>query len=163
MPIFFNGELGKAILQYHKALYLNPVNSDAQHNLKFAQQQTNDVVHENIRQQLIKLICFWHGWQPNVRLILFFIAHSLFWIACALRLYKSSLNISRLKVYSLVSSILLGVSIITTITGLDRNVDGVVIAKESNPKQRERERRKWSDLFKRLYKSTSLRNGIPSC
>ena len=129
---FFNGELGKAILQYHKALYLNPVNSDAQHNLKFAQQQTNDVVHENIRQQLIKLICFWHGWQPNVRLILFFIAHSLFWIACALRLYKSSLNISRLKVYSLVSSILLGVSIITTITGLERFTPVFRSLQESN-------------------------------
>ena len=54
---FSSGELGKAILNYHRALKLNPAMADARYNLELAVDHTNDT--ESIPQSFIATL--WHG------------------------------------------------------------------------------------------------------
>ena len=54
---FASGELGKAVLNYHRALKLNPAMADARYNLELAVDHTNDT--ESIPQSFIATI--WQG------------------------------------------------------------------------------------------------------
>ena len=54
---FASGELGKAILNYHRAIKYNPAMADARYNLELAVDYTNDT--ESIPQSFITTL--WHG------------------------------------------------------------------------------------------------------
>ena len=54
---FSAGELGKAVLNYHRAIKLNPAMADARYNLELAVDHTNDT--ENIPQSFIATL--WQG------------------------------------------------------------------------------------------------------
>ncbi|WDE95607.1 tetratricopeptide repeat protein [Lentisphaera profundi] len=132
---FMHGEAGLAILNYHRALRLNPTDSDINHNLKYVQKQTNDVVPQNNFQEIINFVCFWHAWNPKLRLGIFFIFNLSFFFLCACSLNSKQVRIKKARLYTGIASLIFAISILTSVTALDQNIDGVIIAKETSPKQ----------------------------
>jgi hypothetical protein len=132
---FMHGEAGLAILNYHRALRLDPTNADIYHNLKYAQEQTNDVVPENAFQEILNFICFWHAWNPKIRLSIFFLLNLSFFSFWAYSLKNKSAWIKKSRFYTAVLTLIFATSILISVFSLDQNIDGVIIAKESNPRQ----------------------------
>ncbi|MDD7985412.1 tetratricopeptide repeat protein [Lentisphaera marina] len=132
---FMHGEAGLAILNYHRALRLDPTNADIFHNLKFAQLQTNDVVPQNTFQEILNFICFWHTWNPKTRLGIFFAFNIIFFALCAYALKDKSTWIKKSRLYVGLVTLAFAISILISVFSLDQNIDGVIIAKETNPRQ----------------------------
>ncbi len=57
---FLKGELGRAILNYRRALKLAPTNADIQKNLSFARNQRIDRIETPTKEKVLKTLLFWH-------------------------------------------------------------------------------------------------------
>lgn len=132
---FMHGEAGLAILNYHRALRLDPTNADISHNLRYAQSQTNDVVPQNSFQEILNFVCFWHAWNPQLRLGLFFFFNLSFFGLCAYALHSNKTWVKKTRLYTGLLSLVFAISILVSVSSFDQNIDGVIVSKESNPRQ----------------------------
>lgn len=90
---FSGGELGNAVLNYHRALKLNPAMEDARYNLELAVDHTNDT--DGVPQSFISTL--WHGLR-NAMTTNGWTITSIVMLACALTLVMIYLLSERIAV-----------------------------------------------------------------
>ena len=132
---FLADDLGRAILNYQKALQLNPSDSDIRHNLEYTRAKIIDELPKPTSAKLFDFVFFWHNWDFNTRCVLFALVHGFFWISCGLLLYHSCKHVKMVRVVSSVLSIGIFLSLLTTYLQWDSAVDGVIVAEEAEARQ----------------------------
>jgi hypothetical protein len=124
--------VGKAILNYQKALLLMPRDEDCKANLRYARGQTIDRIDDAGDVSLWHTLAFWYfGLNFRELLICFLAAHALFWIASLLRLYWDREWIKWVFALSLILSVVMGVSGILRYRDTKFNKLGVILVKEA--------------------------------
>lgn len=82
-------DIGRAILNYRRALRLNPSDPNLNRNLAFARTRRYDKFEEAQETQVMRTLLFWHfDLAPVTRLAVFTVVSALFWGAMLLRLYR---------------------------------------------------------------------------
>lgn len=133
---FFSGDHGRAVLNYQRALMMDPMLDDVQHNLAYVRTLTVDSLPQTRSQRIIHALVFWHRWSFSTRAGLLLSAHVLFWMILARRKFQKDgwlaakpwLKVSTwlLAAFSLTMAISLGISL----RGWDNPVQGVVVERE---------------------------------
>ena len=127
---FQTGENGLAVLHYQRALALDPINSEASHNLNYLRSLVIDELPETRIQQLKKAVTFWHRWPFSIRLALLATANLVFW-AAATRLFFKKSNTTYFLLWSGATiSIIFGFSILASYQRWDNFTDGVIVEDE---------------------------------
>lgn len=86
-----SGALGKAILNYRRALLLMPRDEDIQSNLAYAIEQTTDKLQCSDLGSMLKDFCFWYTLLTEHELLaLFLVVHALFWISIAIQRFNGN-------------------------------------------------------------------------
>lgn len=132
---FFAGDLGNAIVNYQKALRLDPGNSDVMHNLKFVRSQVIDELPESFMGKVISIVFFWHSWNLSTRAILFGLLHILFWGFIGWGMFHKKEGLCKGVLVSAILGIIMAISLIMTASGFDNEVDGVITEKEVMARQ----------------------------
>ncbi|MCM8534859.1 MAG: tetratricopeptide repeat protein [Lentisphaeraceae bacterium] len=127
---FFSGDLGLAIVNYQKALRLEPGNSDVLHNLKFVRAQVIDELPESMTEKVVRTIFFWHSWSLECRIVFFALFNLVLWSLLGLNHFKTIPRFTQYVFSSLFICLLMGTSLGVTISGWDNGVDGVITEKE---------------------------------
>ncbi len=101
-------QLGKAILQYRKALLLLPRDGDLKANLAYARSLRPDRLELDADGRgTLRALTFWYrGLNLREFLTAFLVLHALFWAAALLRLYRPSEALSWAFVLLLLASVL---------------------------------------------------------
>jgi len=127
---FFSGDHGRAVLNYQRALMIDPLQDDVRHNLDYARSLTVDELPQSSTQQITHALTFWHRWPFAARATLFGVAHAGMWVMLALLFYR------RLRWHFASISIAFGISLVFGCSLLvsqqawDNPVDGVVLDHE---------------------------------
>lgn len=83
------GALGKAIVNYRRALLLAPRDEDLQANLSVALEQTIDKIECQGTLTMLSGLCFWYHMMTETELCaLFLVFHFLFWFLLAFRMKR---------------------------------------------------------------------------
>ncbi|MEO1857308.1 MAG: tetratricopeptide repeat protein [Rubritalea sp.] len=85
---FLSGEHGHAVLNYQRALRIDPTQADALHNLHYLRSITVDELPMSRSQQVADALLFWHRWPVAVRITLLALSNILFWGLMARLLYQ---------------------------------------------------------------------------
>ncbi|MBI2340530.1 MAG: tetratricopeptide repeat protein [Deltaproteobacteria bacterium] len=81
------GEYGSAILNFEKALRLQPRDADARANLKFTEKKRIDNLGETFFMSFLKIFFFWHSWFTLGEMIVIFAVFSgCLWLLTGLNL-----------------------------------------------------------------------------
>ena len=132
---FFAGDLGSAIVNYQKALRLDPGNPDVIHNLKYARSQVIDELSETFSAKALETVFFWHSWSLTLRSFFLGLLHFMFWGFIAWGLFHPKKGICKGVLTAGILSTLMAISLILTVTGFDNDVDGVITEKEVMARQ----------------------------
>lgn len=132
---YFAGDNGRALLNYHRALVLDPTDKDVRHNLNFVRSQCIDQIPEGTISAILGKIFFWHKMTLQTRLILFGIVYLSCWLTIIVLLFRKSRPLRNLTISTAVASLLLGISVLISCCNLFQNVDGVITVKESTTYQ----------------------------
>jgi len=128
---FKMGRVGKAILSYRLAELYIPRDEDLKTNLSYARQLTKDKIESKQFLPFLREFCFWYS-KLNLKelLIVFLIAHGLFWTLATIRLFwkKEYQNLVFLINLALVA--VLGCSLALKLYNYKYNIDGVVLSKD---------------------------------
>lgn len=127
---FFVGDHGRAVLYYHRALDLDPLNADIRHSLNYVRSLTVDELPKTKTEQVLHALTFWHRWPFGVRLALFVIGNVLFWGGVARLLYRRNRWDVWVIALSFLLALVFGVSLLCSYLGWGDRVDGVVLARE---------------------------------
>ncbi|MCM8533290.1 MAG: tetratricopeptide repeat protein [Lentisphaeraceae bacterium] len=127
---FFSGDLGQAIVNYQKALRLEPGNSEILHNLKFVRAQAIDELPESFTAKILKTVFFWHSWSLECRIVFFALFNLIFWSLLAVNHFKKVPRYTQFSLASFLLSFIFAISLAVTVSGWDNNVDGVITEKE---------------------------------
>lgn len=102
-----NGQLGKAILQYRKALLLLPRDGDLEANLEYARSLRPDRLEPDVEgSSPLRALTFWYrGLNLREFLTAFLVLHALLWAVALLRLYRPSEALSWAFVLLLLASV----------------------------------------------------------
>lgn len=127
-----NGELGRAILHYRKALLLLPRDGDLKANLAYARSLRLDRLEpESEARSTLDVLTFWYrGMNLKEFLITFLVFHSMFWAVALLRLYRPSEALSWAFALLLAASALAAGSAAFKWRETLHGGDGVVLTKE---------------------------------
>lgn len=127
-----DGQLGKAILQYRKALLLIPRDGDLKANLAHARSLRLDRLEpESDARSTLRVLTFWYrGMNLGEFLGAFLALHALFWAVALLRLYRPSEALSWAFALLLAASALAAGSAALKWRQTLNGSDGVVLEKE---------------------------------
>jgi len=82
-------DLGRAILNYRRALAYLPDDDNLRQNLRYAESQQPDRIEPKQEAMIAKTLLFWHyDLSARFRLILLALANAAFWGVLALKLYR---------------------------------------------------------------------------
>lgn len=127
---FLSGDHGRAVLNYQRALRLDPLQADASHNLQYVRTLTIDELPSTQTQKILQALSFWHRWSFTTRISLFALAHITLWILLASLFYRRSRwRYASIAATTLVSAVF-AVSLWVSYQGWDNPVDGVVTDRE---------------------------------
>jgi len=128
---FKMGMLGKAILSYRLAELYLPRDEDLKANLKYARQLTKDKIESKQFLSFLKEFCFWYS-KLSIKelLIVFLIAHGLFWALAIIRIFWGKEYQNLMLFINLALVVVLGCSLALKMYNYTYNIDGVVFAKE---------------------------------
>lgn len=152
---FKNEQIGKAIVNYEKALVFMPRNADLRANLKFTLEQTTDQISaEDSCEPVLSLLIFWYYGLNLFELIILTTIVNYLLCACILLglFYKHEI----LKVVNFIGIIILVILVISTSVKLFNNykiTKGVVIVPETEIKSGDST--SYSVLFK-LHEGTEF-------
>lgn len=132
---FFAGDLGLAIVNYQKALRLDPGNDDILHNLKFVRSQIVDELPESFTDKILGIVGFWHSWNLTARIALFCLLHLMFWGFIAWGKFNKKEGLCKGVLVSGILGFLMGISVVFTAIGMDNDIDGVITEKEVMARQ----------------------------
>jgi hypothetical protein len=125
------GLVGKAVLNYRKALLLLPRDGDLKANLLYARSLCQDRTEEK-PATLWRTLAFWyHAMNLRGLFIAFCVLNLLFWAALFVRLFRDSEWIRWAIALSLILCVLMGVSTYLKYRETFRNPDGVVLEEEA--------------------------------
>lgn len=125
------GQIGKAILNYKKALILLPRDGDLKANLQYARSLCQDRI-EASPSSIWRTLAFWY-FGLNVRglFIAFCILNVLFWTSALVRLLRDSEWVRWILALSLLLSLLMGASALVKYRETFHNRGGVILAREA--------------------------------
>jgi tetratricopeptide (TPR) repeat protein len=128
---FKMGMLGKAILSYRLSELYLPRDEDLNANLTYARQLTKDRIESKQFLTFLNDFCFWYS-KLNLKelLIVFLIAHGLFWILAIIRMFWRKERYNLIPLINLVLVVALGASFALKLYNYTCTIDGVVLAKE---------------------------------
>ena len=120
------GDLGRAILNYRRALRLRPLDSNLHQNLDYARSKREDRIARTENRRAMALVLFWHYNLPFwIKGVVFTVCFALLWIAAAFRLlYKRAVFLWLVGAAALCAAIFLG-SLVADSVG--RRDEGVII------------------------------------
>jgi len=105
-------DLGRAILNYRRAVALLPEDDNLRQNLRYAESQQPDRIEPKQETKIAKTLLFWHyDLSVRLRLILLALANAAFWGVLALKLYRRQGLLLPLAV-TFVLSLLMGGSLL---------------------------------------------------
>lgn len=127
---YFAGDHGRAVLNYHRALRIDPLLDDPRHNLHHLRTLTVDEIPKTRTQTILHTLTFWHRWPWSIRAAVLAIAVINLWGVLGVMLYRSHrwLKISAASMAAL--SLLAFTSLLVSHQGWDNPVDSVVIDRE---------------------------------
>lgn len=127
-----NDQLGKAILQYRKALLLLPRDGDLKSNLAYARSLRPDRLDpEADAGSTLRAFTFWYrGMNLRELLTAFLVFHALFWVVALLRLYRPSEALAWAFALLLLASAVAAGSAAFKWRETLRGSDGVILEKE---------------------------------
>ncbi len=127
---FFSGDHGRAVLNYQRALALDPLQDDVHHNLRYVRTITVDELPKTRTQQVIHALTFWHRWSFATRASLFGIAHTAMWTLLGLLFYRRIRWHFAALAVGVGVVLVFGASLLVSQQAWDNPVDGVVIDHE---------------------------------
>jgi len=125
------GRVGKAILNYRKAMLLLPRDGDLKANLQHARSLRQDRTEERPASIWHTLAFWYHGLNLRGLLLLFCALNLLFWSCLLLRLFRDSEGIRWTLALSLILGVLMGISTFLKYVETFQNPDGVVLLEET--------------------------------
>lgn len=127
---FLSGDHGRAVLNYQRALAIDPLDEDVSHNLEYLRSLTVDELPATRSQQVGHILSFWHRWAFATRVSILALANISLWALLACLLYKRSRwldgSIAGMALVTMIFSLSLWVSY----KGWDNSVDAVVVERE---------------------------------
>jgi len=127
---FSAGDQGRAVLNYQRALDIDPLHDDLLHNLQYARSLTTDEVPTTRVQKIRESLTFWHRWPFTVRAGLFGIVHAGLWSLLAVFIYRSGKWVYWSMAATAILSVTFGLSLLTSQQRWDNPVDGVILDRE---------------------------------
>ncbi len=131
-------DIGRAILNYRRAMQYIPNDPNLNQNLKYARAMRFDKIEEGQKTKVFKTLFFWHyDFSTKTRVVIFILCFALIWITAAVRLFlkRTYLNwactlLTGLSLVFLVSLAFDVVSLRTTRPGVIIDVE--VVARKGN-------------------------------
>ena len=138
-PLYYNvgnchfrmGDVGRAILNYRRALDLTPNDPNLRRNLAYARARRIDRIPEPERTRLLKTVLFWH-YDPALRTrwLVFLWAYLIVWTAAAVRIVRPVPGIRAVLAIAVAACALFGGSVAWELVARQRERPGVVLAGE---------------------------------
>lgn len=128
---FLKGDMGRAVLNYRRALRYVPNDANLRQNLAYARNQRTDRIEEPQKTKVLKTLFFWHyDLATKTRLVLFVTCFFLLWIAASVRLFVRRPGLGWAMGVCSVLSALLVASLTVEALAHAQDSSGVVIAAE---------------------------------
>lgn len=124
-------QLGQAILNYRRALELDPTDTNIKKNLAYARSKKYDKIPPRTRQRVLQTLFFWHyDFSLRARMIAAIIVFSLFCLILALRPWlKAKTFTAGLSAIILLVFAAFAISVIIEQVYQNKITEGVIIAK----------------------------------
>jgi hypothetical protein len=121
-------DIGRAILNYRRAMQYIPNDPNLRQNLAVARRQRQDRIDEAQDTRVFKTLFFWHyDLSTHTRILLFSIFFAAGWLMAILRRFAARSILKWGVVISLGASVLLGGSLATEAVARSRTTPGVII------------------------------------
>jgi tetratricopeptide (TPR) repeat protein len=128
---FRTRDIGRAILNYRRAMQYIPNDPNLRQNLDFAREKRRDRIEEKQETRIFKTIFFWHyDLSLGTRVIVFIILFVAAWIAASTRIFFRWSFLTWSSVISILLCFLLAGSLLTEGVSYIRTRPGVVIVSE---------------------------------
>ncbi len=127
---FSAGDQGRAVLNYQRALNLDPLHQDVLHNLRYVRSLTIDELPVTRGQRVRDALSFWHRWPFALRATFFGVAHAAFWGLVGLSFYRRGRLLYGSMAATAALSVVFGLSLLASQLRWDNPVDGVVVERE---------------------------------
>jgi hypothetical protein len=127
---FLSGDHGRAVLNYQRALAIDPLDADVSHNLEYIRSLTVDELPATRSQQMRHFLSFWHRWSFSARVSILALANISLWGLLACLFYKRSRWLYGSITGVALVTIIFTLSLWVSYKGLDNSVDAVVVEKE---------------------------------
>lgn len=128
-----SNRLGKAIVNYNRALLLSPRDEDCKANLRYARDRTVDKIEGTGETPLWHQLAFWYeGLNYRELVACFLVCHASFWFAALLRLFYDREWLAWVRALSLVLAVALGLSAALKYHETRSSRRGVIIAEEAS-------------------------------
>ena len=125
------GRIGRAILNYKKALLLLPRDGDLKANLQYARSLCQDRIEES-PASIGRTLAFWYfGLNFRGMLLALCILNGLFWLSVLVKLSRDSEWVRWSIALSLMVSLLMGASAVLKYRETFHNKEGVILAEEA--------------------------------
>lgn len=124
---FLSGDHGRAVLNYQRALAIDPLDADVTHNLEYVRSLTVDELPATRGQQMRHMLSFWHRWSFTTRLGLLALANISLWILLACLFYRRSRWLYGSIAGAAMISVVFALSLWVSYQGWDNSVDAVVV------------------------------------
>ena len=123
-------DLGRAVLNYHRAQRYLPDDENLNQNLAFALSQQVDKIVPKQEEQIMKTLLFWHYDLPqSLRWWIFGTAYLLFWIIAVVKLARQHRGPGLAALFPLLIAMLMGGSLLVNYFWPPKQL-GVLVAKE---------------------------------
>jgi hypothetical protein len=125
---FRTKDIGRAILNYRRALAYIPDDPNLLHNLSYARNKRLDQIEEPQETKVFKTLFFWHyDLSTPVKIILFSIFFPLAWLLAGLRRFFKRPFLGWALFFAVVMSMIMNGSLTVEAIALHRVIPGVII------------------------------------
>lgn len=125
------GDLGRAVLNYRRALRYMPRDINLLRNLDYARSLRIDSIESGNRAEIARILLFWHfDLSSRVKVILFSISFILIWLSACLGKILGRSGLTWAAFVFVIPSLLLSGSLILESVEAQRNPAGVILASE---------------------------------
>lgn len=130
------GDIGRAILNYRRAARFIPNDPNLQQNLTYVLSQRQDKIEMREKEKVLKTLFFFHyDFPARVRLLLFTIFYSAFWLLLALRVFRTGTWLHWGLGISLALFLLFAGSLLVDHFQQAANPAGVLVAEETTARK----------------------------
>ena len=125
---FRTKDIGRAILNYRRALQYIPNDRNLRQNLSYARNQRLDKIEEPQDTRIFKTLFFWHyDLSTPTRILLFSIFFAAVWIFAMIRRFARKAFLNWALAVTLVLTVVMGGSLVAEAIALSRVTPGVII------------------------------------